>query len=238
MYKIVCAWYISVLLLYTPMHYVCARCITVCRKRHCDFFLRWFFFGDFFYGSISPPSLGWGWAGKPQRLWWNNRSVCGEWIAVNCGAPVQSVGKITTRTHGELFYKSYWIKSKSDCIYHAPIDFGTANGRCPFAVPNLSENSLYNLISVWFNKNWKIFLCVKKNIRCSRHNGGPDCGPPPSLKPLDAIVLWLLAGFQGVLNWAPTVAEKHQTIEWVYTWSFYYLHLPFFTITVFIFSPA
>ena len=26
-------------------------------------------------------------------------------------------------THGELFSKSYWINSKSDCIYQFPIDF-------------------------------------------------------------------------------------------------------------------
>ena len=35
--------------------------------------------------------------------------------------------------------KSYQIKPKSDCIYHAPIDL-KANGHCPFAVPSQSEN--------------------------------------------------------------------------------------------------
>ena len=38
--------------------------------------------------------------------------------------------------------------------------FGTANGQRPFAVPNQSENSKYNLISGWFNKISKWFLCV------------------------------------------------------------------------------
>ena len=38
--------------------------------------------------------------------------------------------------------------------------FGTANGHCPFAVPNQSENGEYNLISVWFNKILKKFLHV------------------------------------------------------------------------------
>ena len=37
-------------------------------------------------------------------------------------------------------------------------------------VPNQLENSKYNLISVWFNKIWKIFLCVcppyKSNLSC------------------------------------------------------------------------
>ena len=37
---------------------------------------------------------------------------------------------------------------------------GTANEHCPFAVPNQSENGKYNLISVWFNKISKTFLCV------------------------------------------------------------------------------
>ena len=38
--------------------------------------------------------------------------------------------------------------------------FGTANGQCPFAVPNQSENGKYNLVSVWFKEIPKRFLCV------------------------------------------------------------------------------
>ena len=39
--------------------------------------------------------------------------------------------------------------------------FVTANGQCPFAVPNQSLKMVkYNLISVWFNKIWNRFLCV------------------------------------------------------------------------------
>ena len=35
-------------------------------------------------------------------------------------------------THGEIFSKSYQIKPKSDCIYHAPIDLDHKRTR-PFA---------------------------------------------------------------------------------------------------------
>ena len=48
-------------------------------------------------------------------------------------------------THREIFWKSYYIKPKSDCIYHFRIDL---------------KNGIHNLISVWFNKIFKIFLCV------------------------------------------------------------------------------
>ena len=46
--------------------------------------------------------------------------------------------------------------------------FGTANGRCSFAVTNQSENGKYNLISVWFNKISKRFLCVCGAIFCKK----------------------------------------------------------------------
>ena len=38
--------------------------------------------------------------------------------------------------------------------------FETANGQCPFTVQNQPENGKYNLISGWFNKISKRFLCV------------------------------------------------------------------------------
>ena len=40
--------------------------------------------------------------------------------------------------------------------------FGTR--RTSFLVPNHSENGKYNLISVWFNKNSKRFLCVYQKL--------------------------------------------------------------------------
>ena len=44
--------------------------------------------------------------------------------------------------------------------------FGTANGHCPFTVPNHSVYGKYNLISVWFNKISNRFLCVYKRHFC------------------------------------------------------------------------
>ena len=90
--------------------------------------------------------------------------------------------------HREIFSKSCWINPKSDCIYHFPIDLEP--NRRPFGFPNQSENVKYNLISGWFNKIYKIFLCVQRQdmttaIRClavrktsvSRHHGGPPKTP-------------------------------------------------------------
>ena len=58
--------------------------------------------------------------------------------------------KLNHYTHREIFSKSYQIKPKSHCNYHAPIDLEveTANRQCPFVVPNQSENCKFNLISV------------------------------------------------------------------------------------------
>ena len=58
-----------------------------------------------------------------------------------------------------MFPKSYDIKLKSDCIYHAPIDLEQQTD-VSVGVPNQSENGKYNLISGWFNKISKRFLCV------------------------------------------------------------------------------
>ena len=38
--------------------------------------------------------------------------------------------------------------------------FRTSNGQCPFLVTIQSVHGKYNMISVWFNKISKIFLCV------------------------------------------------------------------------------
>ena len=51
------------------------------------------------------------------------------------------------------------MKPKSDCIYHFLIDL-KPNGAVRL-VPNQPENGKYNLISVQFNKIWKIFLCMQ-----------------------------------------------------------------------------
>ena len=52
-------------------------------------------------------------------------------------------------THREIFSKSYWIKLKSDCIYH---------------IPNQLENGKYNLISVSFDKISKILSQINPNL--------------------------------------------------------------------------
>ena len=44
------------------------------------------------------------------------------------------------------------------------VRFGTTNGQCPFADPNISENGMYILISVWFDKISKRFLCVQRRL--------------------------------------------------------------------------
>ena len=46
--------------------------------------------------------------------------------------------------------------------FHLPFSnwFGTGNGQSPFAVINKLENGKYNLISIWFNKIPKRFVCV------------------------------------------------------------------------------
>ena len=51
--------------------------------------------------------------------------------------------------------------------------FGTTNGQCPSAVPNQTMHGKYNPISVWFNKNSKICLCVE-----ALQEGGPQTFPP------------------------------------------------------------
>ena len=63
--------------------------------------------------------------------------------------------------------KYFWNIIKSNRIrLYLPFSnwFETANGQCPFAVPNQSVHGKYNLISVWFNKIWKRFLCVYTDI--------------------------------------------------------------------------
>ena len=55
--------------------------------------------------------------------------------------------QVNIRVHAE---KSYQIKPKSDCIYHALIDLEQQTDVC--LVGNQSENDKYNLIAVQFNK--------------------------------------------------------------------------------------
>ena len=49
------------------------------------------------------------------------------------------------------------FKPKSDCIYHFPIDLDPKDVRLD---PNQSENSKYNLISLWFKEISKRYICV------------------------------------------------------------------------------
>ena len=82
-----------------------------------------------------------------------------EWFAVQnlveCGCVFQRF-LYNDQVYNVHTAKSYYIKPKSDCIYHFPIDLKHKETR-PFAVPNQSENGKYNLISVWFNQ---ISLCA------------------------------------------------------------------------------
>ena len=75
-----------------------------------------------------------------------------------CSNPPQFDG--TGATHREIF-------SKSDCIYHFPIDFEQQTD--VRLVPNQSEIGNYNLISVWFNKISKIFLSVYGPTKVAKH---------------------------------------------------------------------
>ena len=110
--------------------------------------------------------------------------------------------------------------------------FGTASGRCPCAVPNQSDNGKYNLISVWFIKISKVFLCVsrpssldwKKYISCPK--GSPLCIMGsiwgPTLKPRDTIYCRDARG----VSWGPELiphdAERRQFLEQLYTWPLYF----------------
>ena len=65
---------------------------------------------------------------------------------------------VTVTAHREIFSKSYKLNPKSDCIYHFAIDLESNGHVC--LVPNQSENGKFNMISKWFNKISKRFLCV------------------------------------------------------------------------------
>ena len=66
-------------------------------------------------------------------------------------------------TNTEKSSKSWWIKPKSDCIYHFPMDLEPQkNFRL---VQNQSHNGKYNLIWVWFSN---IYPCPIYNVR--QHN--------------------------------------------------------------------
>ena len=63
-------------------------------------------------------------------------------------------------THREIFFEI--LSNQPEIRLYLPFSdwFGTANGQCPFAVPNQSVHGKYNLISGWFDKISKRFLCV------------------------------------------------------------------------------
>ena len=67
------------------------------------------------------------------------------------------------------------MKLKSDCVYHFRLIWDQTGVRL---VTNQPGNVKYNLISVWFNKIPKIFLCVhKQNIFSESRKSMPnfDC---------------------------------------------------------------
>ena len=88
----------------------------------------------------------------------------GEFLAVISSHLQLRAGYTINASHFILAEKSRRNLSKSNrnqIVFTIFLDwFGTANGRCPFAVPHQSKNGKFNLISVWFNKISKIFLCV------------------------------------------------------------------------------
>ena len=69
-------------------------------------------------------------------------------------------------THRNLFEI---LLNQTEVRLHLPFSdwFGAANGRVRL-IPNQSEIGKYNLISVWFNKISKIFLCVYTQTIWSR----------------------------------------------------------------------
>ena len=76
--------------------------------------------------------------------------------SVNWYVRPQNVSYCTQRNLYEILLNQTKIRLYLPCND----SFGTANGRCPFVVTNQSVISKHNLISVWFNEIWKIFLCV------------------------------------------------------------------------------
>ena len=100
--------------------------------------------------------------------------------------------------------------------------FGIANGR-PFSVPNRLENGKYNLMSAWFNKISKIFLCVHLRVlyRLSAW-WGFNWGSP--LYPSVSCYRYLEGGgggegFQEVLYSELTLhdTDRHQPLGLLYT---------------------
>ena len=81
--------------------------------------------------------------------------------------------------HRKIFSKYYWIKPKSDCIYHLPIDLEHQTDSVRL-VPNQSENGTYNLISVWFNNISVSFPCAPPENPSTGHH----LAPPSRFAPL------------------------------------------------------
>ena len=111
------------------------------------------------------------------------------------------------------------INQTEICLYLPFSDrFGTVNGHCSCAVQSLSEKGMYNLISFWFNKTWKIFLSVQQRI-CRPLTAKRKYSWPRGLRLLAILNAQLrtppenprdhrstyrvLRGLKGALNWAP-----------------------------------
>ena len=73
---------------------------------------------------------------------------------------------IDVRIHTEKFFPILIKSNQNQIVFTIVLTDLEPNGR-PFAVPNQSENSKYNLISVWSNKYSKKFLFSSK-LNCFR----------------------------------------------------------------------
>ena len=105
------------------------------------------------------------WTNMPQR-WTTNIIVQASLLMLTATQICLKTELETLRGH---WWKNYILRNifeillnQTEIRLYLPFSdwFGTANGRCLFAVPNQAENGIYNLISVWFNKTSKRFLCV------------------------------------------------------------------------------
>ena len=72
-------------------------------------------------------------------------------------------------THIKIFYESYWIKLKSDCIYHFPI--ALAANRIGFGSKSIGKGQSQSKIGLEQQDPEKFSLCV---VQCSQNNFQTD----------------------------------------------------------------
>ena len=78
--------------------------------------------------------------------------------SLNGSFSLQKISSIRVVLHTEKYFQNC-IKSSQNLIVFTILQF-IWNQTDVRLVSNWSENGKYNLISVWFNKIWKRFLCV------------------------------------------------------------------------------